>query len=29
MSMRLLFRYAGGLACLVTVIALVGCEAGD
>ena len=28
MSMRLLFRYAGGLACLVTALALVGCGGG-
>ena len=28
MSTRLLFRYAGGLACLVTALALVGCGAG-
>ena len=28
MSTRLLFRYAGGLACLVTALALVGCGGG-
>ena len=28
MSMRLLFRYAGGLACLVTALTLVACGGG-